>query len=90
MKFEWDPAKAAANIRKHRVSFETAVTVFYDDCAVQFFDENHSAAEDRFLLLGMCSDPRLLVVCHCERAGGDIIRIFSARQATREEAKYYK
>lgn len=90
MKFEWDPAKAASNAKKHKVTFEVAKTVFYDDFAVQFFDEEHSADEDRFLLLGMSSDVRLLLVCHCEREGGNVIRIISARKATDNEAQYYR
>ena len=67
-----------------------AKTVFYDDFAVQFFDEEHSSAEDRFLLLGMSSDARLLLICHCEREGGDVIRIISARKATETEADHYR
>ena len=90
MRFEWDTAKAAANAKKHKVSFETAKTVFYDDFAVQFFDEEHSVDEDRFLLLGMTSDARLLLVCHCEREDGDVIRILSARKATESEAQNYR
>lgn len=90
MRFEWDPAKAASNAKKHKVTFDVAKTVFYDDFAVQFFDEEHSSNEDRFLLLGMSSDAKLLLVCHCERAGGDIIRIISARRATDNEAQYYR
>jgi uncharacterized DUF497 family protein len=90
MRFEWDPAKAAANAKKHKVTFEVAKTAFYDDFAVQFFDEEHSSDEDRFLLLGMSSDARLLLVCHCEREGGDVIRIISARKATETEAQHYR
>lgn len=67
-----------------------AKTVFYDDFAVRFFDEKHISDEDRFLLLGMSSDARLLLVCHCEGEGGDVIRIISARRATYNEARYYK
>lgn len=89
MEFEWDPVKASTNAKKHKVSFELAKTVFYDEFAVQFFDEEHSADEDRFLLLGMCSNARLLLVCHCERKGRDIIRIISARKAAASEAQYY-
>jgi uncharacterized protein len=70
--------------------FESAKTVFFDDFAVQFFDEEHSSTEDRFLLLGMSSDARLLLVCHCEREDGDLIRIISARKATRQESKFYQ
>ena len=90
MRFEWDSAKAAANAKKHKVSFEVAKTVFYDEFAVQFFDEEHSSDEDRFLLLGMSADTRLLLVCHCEREDGDVIRIISARKATDNEARYYR
>jgi uncharacterized protein len=90
MRFEWDPSKAASNARKHKVTFEAAKTVFYDDFAIQFFDEEHSADEDRFILLGMSSDARLLLVCHCEREGGDVIRIISARIATEKEAQHYR
>jgi uncharacterized DUF497 family protein len=89
IKFEWDRAKATANLKKHAVSFEEAQTVFYDEFAVQFFDEEHSAEEDRFLMLGMSSEANLLLVCHCERAGGNIIRIISARRATKRENQFY-
>jgi uncharacterized protein len=90
MRFEWDLVQAAANAKKHKVTFEAAKTVFYDDFAVQFFDEEHSVDEDRFLLLGMSSDARLLLVCHCAREDGDVIRIISARKATDSEARYYQ
>ena len=90
MKFEWDPAKAAANVRKHGVSFDQARTVFYDDFAVQFFDDEHALDEDRFLLLGLCSDARLLLVCHCEREHGEVIRLISARKATQRESAFYR
>ena len=90
MIFEWDPVKAASNARKHKVSFEAAKSVFYDDFAVQFFDEENSFGENRFLLLGMRSDARLLLVCRCEREDGDVIRIISARKATQTEALYYR
>jgi uncharacterized protein len=90
MRFEWDPVKAASNARKHKVTFDMARSVFFDDFAVQFFDQEHAADEDRFLLLGMSSDARLLLVCHCEREDGDVIRIISARKATDREAQYYR
>jgi len=89
MRFEWKPSKSGANLSKHQVSFEEAKTVFFDDFAVQFFDEEHSADEDRFIMLGMSSGAKLLVVCHCERGEGEIIRIISARKATRSEASFY-
>lgn len=89
IRFEWNKAKAASNLRKHGISFEEAQTVFLDEFAVQFFDTEHSEAEERFLLLGMSSDTNLLMVCHCERAGGETIRIISARKATRRESAHY-
>jgi len=87
--FEWDSAKAAVNLKKHRISFEEARSVFYDEFAIQFYDESHSSDEERFLILGMSSEANLLLVCHCERAGGEIIRIISARKATKREASHY-
>lgn len=90
MKFEWDLVKAASNAKKHKVTFEAAKTVFYDDFAVQFFDNEHSLDEERFLLLGMSSDTRLFLVCHCERQGGEVVRIISARRATDSEAINYR
>ncbi len=90
IKFEWNPAKAASNLKKHGVSFEEAQSVFYDEFAVQFYDESHSSEEDRFLMLGMSSGAHLLLVCHCERDSGNIIRIISARKATKQESSYYE
>ena len=90
IKFEWDPSKAAANLKKHQVSFEEAKSVFYDEFAVQFFDEDHSSDEERFLMLGMSSGAKLLIVCHCEREHSEIIRIISARKATKRESAFYR
>ena len=90
IRFDWDPAKARANMRKHGVSFEEAQSVFYDEFARQFYDPESSNEEDRFLLLGLSNQTRMLLVCHCERAGGEVIRIISARKATRNERKYYE
>ncbi len=90
IKFEWHPDKATANLKKHQVSFEEAQTVFYDEFAVQFFDEPHSDDEARFLMLGMSIHSRLLIVCHCEREGGEVIRIISARKATKRESTFYR
>jgi uncharacterized DUF497 family protein len=89
IKFEWDAAKATSNKKKHGVSFEEAQSVFYDDFAVQFFDEDNTDSEDRFLMLGFSDEARLLIVCHCERDGGGTIRIISARKATKNERTYY-
>lgn len=90
IKFEWDAAKAASNKKKHGVSFEEAQSVFYDEFAVQFFDEDNSGSEDRFLMLGFSDEARLLIVCHCERNEGNIIRIISARKATTNESYHYQ
>ncbi|KAF1691541.1 BrnT family toxin [Pseudoxanthomonas koreensis] len=89
IKFDWDPAKAASNLKKHGVSFEEAQSVFYDELAIQFYDESHTSSEDRFLMLGMSSGAHLLLVCHCERGSGSTIRIISARKATKTESSYY-
>ena len=89
IRFEWDPVKAAANTAKHHVSFEEAKSVFYDEFAVQFYDDEYSTEENRFLLLGMSSGARVLLVCHCEREQGEVIRIISARRATRRESAFY-
>ena len=88
--FDWDPLKAAANLRKHRVSFEEAKSVFYDEFAVQFFDEDHSTDEERFILLGMSAGAKLLLVCHCEREQQTVVRIISARKATKRESAFYE
>ena len=90
IRFEWDPAKAAANLKKHKVSFEEARSVFFDEFAIQYFDEAHSTNEERFLMLGMSSGAKLLIVCHCEREQGEIIRIISARKATKRESAFYQ
>jgi uncharacterized DUF497 family protein len=90
IKFEWDPPKASANLKKHNVSFDEAKSVFYDEFAVQFFDEEHSSDEERFLMLGMSSGAKLLIVCHCEREHGEVIRIISARKATKRESAFYQ
>jgi uncharacterized DUF497 family protein len=91
IKFEWDENKNLINQQKHGVSFEEAVSVFYDDLAVQFYDEGHSyLEEDRFLLLGMSNKAKLLMVCHCEKQLGNNLIIISARKATKKETTYYK
>ncbi|MCX7002572.1 MAG: BrnT family toxin [bacterium] len=88
--FEWDEAKNRQNKRKHGVSFEEAETVFLDEQAVRFHDPDHSADEDRFLMLGISFRLRVLVVCHCHRASDTVIRIISARKADkREESDYW-
>ena len=89
IKFEWDEPKAAANLKMHQVSFEEAKSVFYDEFGVQFFDEDNSLEEERFLMLGISSEAKLLIVCHCEREDGEVIRIISARKATKRESAFY-
>jgi uncharacterized DUF497 family protein len=87
--FERDERKNRENRRKHGVSFDEAKAVFFDDNAVEFYDDDHSGWEDRFLMLGLSLKQRVLMVCHCERGGGDVIRIISARKATRREQEFY-
>lgn len=88
--FLWDQPKADLNFKKHKVSFEEARTVFYDENAIEFWDKTHSELEeDRFLFVGMSLKGRILLVCHCIRGEGNIIRIISARKATKSERKHY-
>ncbi|MFZ5500520.1 MAG: BrnT family toxin [Candidatus Micrarchaeota archaeon] len=87
--FSWDATKARDNIQKHGVSFEEATTVFLDENARLMHDPDHSVTEDRFVLLGLSSRLRLLVVCHCYREDERVIRIISARNATKHEQKKY-
>ncbi len=87
--FTWDPAKARNNERKHGVAFEEARTVFSDEGALLIDDPDHSADEDRFVIIGFSSHPRLLTVCHCYRESDEVIRIISARKATRTESGQY-
>ena len=87
--FEWDEAKNRQNIRKHGISFEEAQTVFLDDHAIRFYDPDHSEEEDRFIMLGISFKLRVLVVCHCYKESDSVIRIISARKATRQEGKHY-
>jgi uncharacterized DUF497 family protein len=87
--FVWDEVKSRANVSKHGVSFEEARTVFFDESARLMHDPDHSKDEDRFVLLGMSRKPRLLLVCHCYREDDHLIRITSARKATRAEARQY-
>ncbi len=88
--FSWNQAKAESNLKKHGVSFEEAQSVFYDDLAVQFYDEG-SSEEDRFLLLGTSNDSRILMVVHCQRGDdGEELRIIPARKATKNEQQHYQ
>jgi uncharacterized DUF497 family protein len=89
LRFEWDSRKNRSNTKKHGVSFEEAQTAFSDEHALVIDDPEHSVDEDRFVLLGLSTRLRVLVVCHCYRKGGDVIRIISARRADREEQTDY-
>jgi len=89
LRFEWDTRKAAANLKKHRVSFDEAATAFLDEEALVIEDPDHSEAEDRFILLGLSAALRVLFVCPCVRENGSLIRIISARRANRSEQEQY-
>lgn len=89
LRFEWDPAKAAANIKKHGIAFDEANSVFADERAKLITDPQHSDDEDRFVLLGLSTKLKLLVVCHCSRSKSNTIRIISARKATAVESLQY-
>lgn len=89
MRFEWDKNKNEVNRKKHKISFEEAKTVFYDEEALVIDDPEHSQEEERFIILGLSQKANLLVVCHCFRASDAVIRIISARKATKSETKQY-
>ncbi len=89
IQFEWDSAKASANLRKHGVAFEEAAAAFSDDLALLIDDPDHSDEEDRFVLLGSTAAPRILAVVHAYRSPRDTIRIISARKATKSERATY-
>ena len=88
-RFEWESRKATANVKKHGITYEEAKSVFYDDHAKLLDDPEHSDEEERFVLLGLSHTLRALLVCHCYRSEGNIIRIISARKATSKESKDY-
>ena len=89
MFFEWDPKKAAANLTKHKVSFDEATTVFTDPLALTFVDPDHSVDEKRFITIGTSSKQRILFLAHADR-GEDHVRIIHARPATKTEAHAYQ
>ncbi len=93
MKFEWDENKNKQNIEKHKVSFEQAISVFYDDAAIIFQDKDHSIDENRFIIIGNSSFEQTLFVCYCERGkdelNEEIFRIISARRATNKERRLF-
>ena len=90
LRFEWDERKAAANAKKHGISFEEAKSVFVDERAKLINDPDHSEDEERFVLLGFSHMLRTLVVCHCYREEGNVIRVISARKANAKESKFYQ
>lgn len=90
IRFEWDLRKAEINLRKHGVSFDDAQSVFADEHALLIDDPDHSEDEERFVLLGLSQSLRLLVVVHCYRAEGRLIRIISARKADAQERAIYQ
>jgi uncharacterized DUF497 family protein len=85
----WDSRKNRSNHRKHKVWFEEAATAFRDENAKIYFDPDHSELEDRFILLGLSDQLRVLVVCHCYRESESIVRVISARKANGQEQKAY-
>ena len=90
IRFEWDANNAAANQRKHSVTFDEARTVFFDENAKLINDPDHSDDEDRFVMLGLSSNFRFVLACHCYREQGNVIRIISARKASTQESKQYR
>ena len=89
VQFEWDDAKSAANKRKHGISFEEALTVFFSAPLYVFHDPDHSEDEERYIAFGFSASSRILAVVHCESRGGKIVRIISARKATKAEQKKF-
>jgi len=87
--FEWDTNKNLSNIEKHGISFKEAATVFSDDNSNIIEDEKHSDDEQRFKVVGFSKNTRLLTICHCYRESDTVIRIISARRATKSEIKDY-
>lgn len=88
-RFVWDQRKNRLNQKNHGIDFEDAQTVFFDEEALLIEDPDHSEDEDRFLMLGISSSLRLMVVCHCYREKGEVIRIISARKAIKRERNQY-
>ena len=89
LRFEWDPKKDAINRKKHGISFEDAKAVFYDEFAILFDDPDHSTDEDRFLIIGEIESEQICIVSHCYRSNDNVIRIISARKATKSEQRIY-
>jgi hypothetical protein len=90
LRFEWDSRKATSNLAKHGLSFEEAKTVFWDKYARLIHDPDHSESEDRFILMGMSYKMNIVIVCHSYREDDQVIRLISARKATKKEQTYYR
>lgn len=90
LNFEWDEHKNEINKKKHGLSFETATEVFYDELAILFDDPDHSDDEERFLIIGMLKSSKICIVSHCYRDNDNVIRLISARMATKSEIRYYQ
>lgn len=90
IRFEWDNNKNTINKKKHKVSFEEASTVFYDERAILFDDPEHSYEEERFLIIWTTTSSKICIVSHCYRENDEIIRIISARKATKAEQNVYE
>jgi uncharacterized DUF497 family protein len=90
IRFEWDARKSSVNKKKHGISFEEARTVFFDENAKLINDPDHSEDEGRFVLLGVSSSLKVMLVCHCYREEGNVVRIISARKASTLESKQYR
>ncbi|RKY93613.1 MAG: BrnT family toxin [Ignavibacteriae bacterium] len=88
--FQWDQSKNLVNIKKHKISFEEAKTVFFDENARLIPDPEHSVDEERFIIMGISDNLRLLIVVHIYKGNDEVIRIISARKATKSESKYYQ
>ncbi|MDR0853414.1 MAG: BrnT family toxin [Clostridiales Family XIII bacterium] len=89
LRFEWDQKKNSSNVSKHNVSFEDALSVFWDPFGTAILDPDHSDDEERYIFIGISSTMKLLIVCHCYTEQGEAIRIISARRATKIEEKDY-
>ena len=89
IRFQWNQNKSNENIKKHKVSFEEAKTVFVDENARLITDPEHSINEERFIIIGISNKLRILVVVHTYKENDEVIRIISARKATKSETKYY-
>ena len=89
IRFEWDDKKNVLNIMKHGIDFHEAITVFLDEDGLIINDPEHSDIEERFIIIGVSNKGNILIVCHCYRENDEVIRLISARKATKRETKQY-